>query len=84
MHRDIWVQSTKDRFNQLILFGESQPSNGTVRKIDPPNGATRFAVAYGTVPDNGIRVLLVFTPLVLILIEVWVLTLTSGKHLRQA
>ena len=51
-----------DAFNHLILFGESQPSNGTVRKVFPPNGETTFAIAYGDAPDKDLRELLVCYP----------------------
>ncbi|KAL9071456.1 MAG: hypothetical protein Q9161_004173 [Pseudevernia consocians] len=53
-----WLQRTLDRFHQLILLGESEPSNGTVRKVDPPDGETCFAVAYGDAPDHNLRALL--------------------------
>ena len=54
-----WLHRTLDQFNQLILFGESQPSNGTVRKVDRLDGETCFAVAYGDAPDDDLRALLV-------------------------
>lgn len=56
----IWIQRATDRFHRLILFGESQPSNGDVRIVDRPDGETRFAVAYGDEPDDDLRNLLVF------------------------
>ena len=57
-----WLHRTLDRFNQLILFGESQPSNGIVRKVDRPDGETYFTVAYGDAPDDDLRALLVCSP----------------------
>ncbi len=48
-----------DRFNHLIRLGESQRSNGSVRKVERPDGETRFAVAYGEEPDHDLRIILV-------------------------
>ncbi|CAF9914980.1 hypothetical protein IMSHALPRED_002298 [Imshaugia aleurites] len=45
-------------FAELILWGESQPSTGTARLVERPNGETRFVVAYGSAPDYEIRALL--------------------------
>ena len=81
--RDIWVLRTKDNFHQLILWGERQPSNGTVRRVDKPDDQTRFAVAYGSVPDNdkGLHVMLVSH---LSLLHFFKLTFVVGDHLQQA
>lgn len=57
--RCFWVEATKHRFHQLILFGEGQPSNGTVRRAEPSNGETHFNVAYGDSPDRALQALLV-------------------------
>ena len=54
-----WLQRTTEAFEQLILLGESQPSNGAVRKVYPPNGNTTFAFAYSGKPDNDLRDVLV-------------------------
>ena len=59
VHQEYWLDSNMDRFNHLILFGESQPSNGTVRKVERPDGETRFTVAYGEAPDDELRIMLV-------------------------
>lgn len=56
----IWLRRTMDVFDQLIHLGESQPSNGTVRKVYRPDGETYFNVAYGNAPDNDLRDLLVW------------------------
>lgn len=57
--RDIWLSKTKDHFHQLILWAERQPSNGTVRTVDRPDGETRFTVAYGNYPDGELQELFV-------------------------
>lgn len=57
--RHFWLERTKNEFHQLILWGERQPSNGTVRRVERPDGETRFAVAYGSAPDEDLHVLLV-------------------------
>ena len=59
MQRQYWFDRTKDRFHQLILLGEGQPSNGTVRRVERPDGETRFAIAYGSAPDDDLHLLLV-------------------------
>ncbi|KAM0796929.1 hypothetical protein BDR22DRAFT_892679 [Usnea florida] len=56
--RGIWLSKTTDHFHQLILWAERQPSNGTVRGVDRPDGETRFRVAYGNGPDGELRGLL--------------------------
>ena len=73
-----------EAFDQLIHLGESQPSNGTVRKVYPPDGETYFAVAYGDAPDNDLRDVLVWFPIRLLMFGVSGLTLNSEEHLRQA
>ena len=57
--RGVWVSKTTDHFHQLILWAERQPSNGSVRGVDRPDGETRFMVAYGSEPDRELQVLLV-------------------------
>ena len=58
-HRHFWLERTKNDFHQLILWGERQPSNGTVRRVERPDCETSFAVAYGSAPDEDLQVLLV-------------------------
>ena len=60
MHRNAWVCRAKDRFQQLILYGESQPSNGTVRGVEYPDGKSVFSLWYGSVPDKDLQSLLVW------------------------
>ena len=57
--RGIWLDKTRDHFHQLILWAERQPSNGSVRGVDRPDGETRFTVAYGDGPDGDLQDLLV-------------------------
>ena len=79
----IWLRRTMDAFDQLIHLGERQPSNGTLRKVYPPDGETYFAVAYGKAPDDDLRDLLVCCPIWLVLFGVLGLTLASEEYLRQ-
>ena len=57
--RGVWLAKTRDHFHQLILWAERQPSNGSVRGVDRPDGETRFMVAYGNGPDRELKGLLV-------------------------
>ena len=59
LQRRSWVERAMDRFQHLILFGESQPSNGTVRGVDRPDGRDFFMVGYGSEPDEDLKALLV-------------------------
>lgn len=72
-----------ESFHQLILWGESQTSNGTVRVVERPDGESRFAVAYGSVPDDDLRVLLVCPLLYQTLFEASKLILAPDRHLHQ-
>lgn len=57
--RDFWVEASKQRFHQLILLGERQPSNGTVRRVEDFDGETHFNLAYGDAPGYALQALLV-------------------------
>ena len=59
MPRDMWIILTRESFQLLIRHALSQPSNGTVRRVDPPDEETRFVVVYGFVPDKELIRLLV-------------------------
>lgn len=69
-----------DAFEQLILVAESQPSNGTVRKVYPPNSDTNFAFAYGGKPDNDLRDVLVEFSIRSVFFGVPGITLALEKH----
>ena len=56
---ELWIENAQMSFHQLIMYGESQPSNGTVRRVEPPDGITSFIVAYGSEPDHGLQICLV-------------------------
>lgn len=68
-----------DRFHRLILYGQSEPSNGTVRKVERPDGERHFNLAYGNAPDDDLLQLLVCSRDCSVLVEVVGLTSTSRK-----
>lgn len=70
VQRDMWIIHIKDTFQQIVRQAECQPSNGTVRRVDPPDDETRFTVAYSFAPDQELHRMFVRLPMLFRLFDI--------------